>query len=76
MKGKFAGLPSSLLYFCSSERGLKLCGSMKVFSQHWEHAGLFLMMMRAHRIPPTGYRGTAEPGEILLQLMVTSIKLV
>lgn len=52
VKGKFAALPSSLLYFCSSECGLKLCGSMKVFSQHWEHAGLFLMMMRAHRIPP------------------------
>lgn len=56
VKGKFAGLPSSLLYFYSSECGLKLCGSMKVFSQHWKRAGLFLIMMRAHRIPPTSYR--------------------
>lgn len=53
VKGKFAGLPSSLLYFYSSDCGLKLCGSMKVFFQCWEHAGLFLVIMRAHRIPST-----------------------
>lgn len=74
VKGKFAGLPSSLLYFSSSECVLKLCGSMKVFFQYWEYAGLFLMTMRAHRIPPTDEE--AEPEEILLQVTVTSIKVV
>lgn len=47
---------------------------MKVFFQYWEYAGLFLMTMRAHRIPPTDEE--AEPEEILLQVTVTSIKVV
>lgn len=33
---------------------------MKVFFQHWEHAGLFLVIMRAHRIPPTDKQQTQK----------------
>lgn len=80
VKGRFAGSPSSLLYFYWSERGLNLRGSMKVFSQHWEHAGVCPVVMRAQHlagsIPQAAeLRNSRTRREILLKLTVTSSKL-